>query len=254
MRSRSPSARRCSCATRRRPTPPAGRAGHRTSVGGRTSRPYSRGWRRRRRRRRRQRSVSRVGTSSSNHCVTGIADGSNEPRSSERVARPPAWGTSTVAAAEPPTSSPPRSSTRRSRSTCRRCTGRARTCQAAKGSEASAAPTWTCWTRTGPRSRMPDRWANPVDNATTTKTASSSEGADARSPRRPRPRRLMTDFHGATARTATPAAPWAIVGHRFQPVPMAYISDPLATATTRSTSSARLVRRVVTGTYVGSPT
>lgn len=46
----------------------------------------------------------------------------------------------------------------------------------------------------------------------------------------------------------------AIVGHRFQPVPMAYISDPLATATTRSTSSARLVRRVVTGTYVGSPT
>src|SRR5918994_3036502 len=76
-----------------------------------------------------------------------MAAGSNEPRSRDRVNRSPAWASTAVAAVEAPITRPLRRTARRLKSVRRGRTGRATTCQVARGTAAIAAPKGTCWTK-----------------------------------------------------------------------------------------------------------
>jgi hypothetical protein len=95
------------------------------------------------------------------------------------------------------------------------------------------------------RASPPVAWASPAATATSTTTPKATDAHRPGPERLASPRRTTTDFQGASTSTASPATAWATTTGRPQAVPAAKARPPLARAATSTTSSARLVRRIL---------
>lgn len=88
-------------------------------------------------------------------------------------------------------------------------------------------------------SGRPKLWTKPNPREITTPSARTSEGQRSRR----RPRRATNDFQGASSTIATPAAAWMTRVARAGWPPSSNATHPLAKATAKRLSSARLVTR-----------